>query len=70
MVWISIILEMPTLAGVGLYLSWGCIFKKSLGLRAGPWGDVVWFGFNRGHSEVSTGSSVEAMSIPLTRSLL
>ena len=24
----------------------------------------VWSGFNRGHYEVSTGSSVEAMSIP------
>ena len=31
---------------------------------------LVWFGFNRGHYEVSTGSSVEAMSIPFTRSLL
>ena len=27
-------------------------------------------GFSRGHYEVSTGSSVEAMSIPFTRSLL
>ena len=28
-----------------------------------------WFGFNRGHYVVSTGSNVEAMSIPYTRSL-
>ena len=31
---------------------------------------LFWFGFNRGHYEVLTGSSVEAMSIPFTRSLL
>ena len=30
----------------------------------------VGFGFSRGHYEVLTGSSVEAMSIPFTRSLL
>ena len=30
---------------------------------------LVWFGFNRGHYVVSTGSNVEAMSIPYTRSL-
>ena len=34
--------------------------------------DISWFGLvcNRGHCEVSTGSSVEAMSIPFTKSLL
>ena len=53
----------------------------SLRCKKGPYKDtekirntfvkkLVWFGFIRGHYEVSTGSSIEAMSIPFTRSLL
>ena len=47
-----------------------CFVVQLLMFPCAPSIQLVWFGFNRGHYEVSTGSSVEAMSIPLTRSLL